>query len=63
IIAVIMMKAISNSSVTILIEFIGNALPFVIGFGTRVKIHRIINTIVPPRPEEIQHFLHQMELK
>ncbi len=57
------MKAISNSSVTILIEFIGNALPFVIGFGTRVKIHRIINTIVPPRPEEIQHFLHQMELK
>ncbi len=51
IIAVIMMKAISNSSVTILREFIGNALPFVIGFGTLVITQMMINTIVPPRPK------------
>ena len=50
IIAVIMMKPISNNSVTILIELIDNALPFVIGFETRVITHIIINTIVPPRP-------------
>jgi len=46
--ALIMMKVISNSSVTILIEFTGNARPFVIGFGTGVITHIIVNTIVPP---------------
>ena len=51
IIAVIVMKANSNNSVTILIEFIGNALPCVIGFGTRVIPQITTNTIVPPRPK------------
>jgi hypothetical protein len=31
-ITLIMMKVISNSSVTILVEFTGNTRPFVIGF-------------------------------
>jgi hypothetical protein len=46
-----MMKAISNSSVTILIELIDNALPFVIGFGTLVTTYIMIKTMVPPRPK------------
>ncbi|MDQ6865897.1 MAG: hypothetical protein M3044_18970 [Thermoproteota archaeon] len=46
-----MMKAISNSSVTILIEFTGNARPFVIGFGTGVITRIIIDTIVATRPK------------
>ncbi len=50
IIAVIMTKANSNSSVIILIEFIDNPLPSVIGFGNLVIVQMIIRTTVPPIP-------------
>lgn len=48
--AVIITKANSKNSVMILIEFIGNPVPPVIGLGYLVMVQIIINTAVPPIP-------------